>query len=281
MLRLALFGHPVAHSRSPEVHAAFGRQCGIALDYQAVDVPSASDGLRALSRAVAAFVAAGGRGANITLPFKRDAFALCVAPRVESVRTLSPAARRAGAVNTLVIGAEGALHGENTDGAGLIRDLCSNHGVALTGMRVAVLGASGAARGAAAALLEAGVAELVVANRDPARAAGLARDFAHPALRAGTYAALAAGRYDLVINATSASLAGTLPPLPDGVIALGGVAYDLVYAAAPTPFQRWAADAGAALALDGWGMMVEQAAASFALWTGVQPDTAALRTAQR
>lgn len=269
MLKLALFGHPVAHSRSPAVHAAFGAATGVALDYQAIDVPSASDGVRALRRALDAFIAGGGRGANVTLPFKRDALRLCA--------SLGDAAARSGAVNTLVIGPDRVVHGDNTDGAGLVRDLTVNRGLALAGERVALLGASGAARGAAVALLDAGVAELAVAGRDPARRAELARDLAAPALRVGDYAALADGRFDLVINATSASLAGLLPPLPAGVLARGGVAYDLVYLDAPTPFQAWAHDGGAALALDGWGMMVEQAAASFALWTGVRPDTAAVR----
>jgi shikimate dehydrogenase len=270
MLRLALFGHPVAHSRSPEVHAAFGAATGITLRYDAIDVPSASDGARALGRALNAFIAAGGRGANITLPFKRDALSLCA--------TLGEAARRAGAVNVLVVDERGAVRGENTDGSGLVRDLAVNHGVALAGKRVALLGASGAARGAAVALLAAGVAALAVANRDQRRAEGLARDLARDATRlaARDYPALAAGGYDLVVNATSASLAGELPPLPAGVLAPGGVAYDMVYAGTPTPFQRWAADQGARLALDGWGMMVEQAADSFALWTGTRPDTRAV-----
>lgn len=269
-LKLALFGHPVAHSRSPEVHAAFGAAIGIALGYEAIDVPSASDGARALKRALASFVAAGGRGANVTLPFKRDALALCA--------TLGDAARRAGAVNALVIDDAGAVRGDNTDGSGLVRDLGTNHGVTLAGKRVALLGASGAARGAAVALLAAGVAAIAVANRDPRRAEGLARDFVRDAgrLAARDYPALAAGGYDIVINATSASLAGELPPLPAGVLAPGGVAYDMVYAGAPTPFQRWATEQGARLALDGWGMMVEQAADSFALWTGVRPDTRAV-----
>jgi shikimate dehydrogenase len=269
-LKLALFGHPVAHSRSPEVHAEFGRQTGIALTYEAIDVPSATDGARAIKRALDAFVAGGGRGANVTLPFKRDALALCA--------TLGDAARRAGAVNVLVVDAGGAVRGENTDGSGLVRDLVANRGIALAGRRVALLGASGAARGAAVALLGAGVAAVAVANRDQRRAEGLARDLGRDATRLAVrdYAALAAGGYDLVVNATSASLAGELPPLPEGVLAPGGVAYDMVYADAPTPFQRWATDQGARLALDGWGMMVEQAADSFALWTGVRPDTRAV-----
>lgn len=269
MIRLALFGHPVAHSRSPEVHAEFGRQTGIAVDYQAIDVPSASDGPRALRRALAAFVAEGGRGANVTLPFKQDASRLCA--------TLGAAARRAAAVNTLLIGADGALHGDNTDGDGLLIDLTVGHSLALPGLRVALLGASGAARGAAAALLATGVVALQVANRDAGRAEGLARDLRHPALRVGSYDELADGRFDLVINATSASLAGQLPPLPAGVLAPGGVAYDMVYGPTPTPFQDWAGREGARLALDGWGMMVEQAAASFALWTDARPTTDAVR----
>jgi len=262
VLKLALFGHPVGHSRSPEVHAAFGAQCGIALDYALVDVPDLD-----LAAALTRFIAAGGRGANLTLPFKRDGHALCA--------TLGPEARSAGAVNTVVVEADGRLRGEDTDGLGLLRDLATHHGVALAGARVALLGASGAARGIAAALLGAGVATLTVADRNPTRGAAFERAFRDTTV--GGYAALAGGAFDLVINATSASLRGELPPLPAAVLRRGGVAYDAVYAAAPTRFVAWAEAAGAGLALDGWGMLIEQAALSFALWTGRIPDPAPLR----
>jgi shikimate dehydrogenase len=257
MLKLALLGHPVAHSRSPEVHAAFGRQTGLALHYTLIDVDD-----DAFEGALAAFVAAGGRGANVTLPFKQRARA--VATR------LTPRAAAAGAVNALKLEDDGSLTGDNTDGAGLVRDLTANHGLALRGLDAVVLGGSGAARAAAAALLEAG-AMVRLADRDAQRRAALARDF--PAVQVTEYAALDGAAATLVVNATSASLRGELPPLPAGLLAPAATAYDMVYADAPTPFQRWAEDAGAARALDGWGMLVEQAAASFELWTGRRPAT--------
>ena len=265
-MQLALFGHPVAHSRSPEVHAEFGRQCGIALGYALIDVPVSADHHGDFGRALAAFIGAGGRGANVTVPFKLAAAACCT--------TQSATARRAGAVNTLVIAGDGGSHGDNTDGAGLIADL-RHHGITLAGRRVALLGAGGAARGAAVALLDAGVAELTVANRDAVCGATFARDI--PGTRGVDYAALRSAAFDLMINATSASLRDALPPLPEGALARGAIAYDMVYAPTPTAFQRWALAAGATAAHDGWGMMLEQAAASFALWTGVRPATAPLR----
>jgi shikimate dehydrogenase len=264
MLKLALLGHPVAHSRSPAVHAEFGRQCGIALHYALIDVPpplAAGE----FEAALAAFIAAGGRGANVTLPYKLRAAA--------AATRLSPRAAAAGAVNALKVEDDGSIRGDNTDGAGLVRDLAQNQGVALAGLEVALLGGSGAARGALAALLAAG-ARVRVADRDAARRALLAHDF--PAAAVGDYAALAGAKVALVVNATSASLRGELPPLPEGVLAAGGTAYDMVYAGGAAVFQRWALAAGAARALDGWGMMVEQAAASFELWTGRAPDTAQL-----
>lgn len=257
MLTLALIGHPVARSRSPEVHAAFGHQLGIPLDYALIDVPD--DGFEA---ALATFIAAGGRGANVTLPFKLRA--LAVATRLTS------RAATVGAVNALKVEEDGTLTGDNTDGAGLVRDLAHNRHLDLRGRRVALLGGSGAARAVLAALLGAG-AVVQLADRDATRRATLADDF--PAAVIGDYAALAGGAFELVVNATSASLRGELPPLPAAVLAAGGIAYDLVYAAAPTPFLRWGVDAGAARVFDGWGMLVEQAALSFELWTGRRPAT--------
>lgn len=257
MLSLALFGHPVGHSRSPEVHAAFGRALGIPLHYALIDV---TDG--ELGAALAAFIAAGGRGANVTLPFKQRALALA--------QRLTPRAAAAGAVNALKVEDDGSLSGDNTDGAGLVRDLEQNHGITLRGAALTLLGGSGAARGALAALLAAG-AVVRVADRAAARRDALARDF--PQATIADYAALAGGHATLLINATSASLRGELPPLPAGTLAPGGTAYDMVYADPPTPFQRWAQAEGAARALAGWGMMVEQAAASFEFWTGQRPAT--------
>ena len=260
MLSLALLGHPVAHSRSPEVHAAFGRQFGIALHYALIDV--ADD---AFETALAAFIAAGGRGINVTLPFKQRALA--------AATRLTARAATAGAVNTLKVEDDGSISGDNTDGAGLLRDLQHNHGVVLRGTAVTLLGAAGAARGALGALLEAG-AMVRVADRDAARRAAVARDF--PAAKVGDYPALGAAPAALIINATSASLQRELPPLPAGALAPGGIAYDIGYADPPTVFQRWAQAQGAVRALNGWGMMVEQAAAGFEFWTGKRPETRGL-----
>lgn len=266
-LRLALFGHPVGHSRSPAIHAAFAAQTGVAVDYALIDVAPAG-----FPAAVAAFFAADGLGANVTLPHKQAALDLCA--------TLGDAARRCGAVNTLVRAPDGALRGENTDGVGLLRDLAFE-GVVVAGRRVAVLGAAGAARAVVDAVAGAGAADIVVADRDPARVAAMVHALraAHPGawIAGGPYAELADGGFDLVVNATSASLRGELPPLPAGVLARGGDACDLVYADAPTPFLEWATSMGATRAFDGWGMLVEQAAESFALWTGRRPDPAPLR----
>lgn len=256
-LELALFGHPVAHSRSPTLHAAFGRATGIALRYRAIDVPDGD-----LATAVQRFVAAGGRGANVTLPYKFAGLELC--------DTLTPRALAAGAVNLLSVETDGSLLGDDVDGLGLVRDLTVNHGFNLRGAEVLVCGAGGAARGCLPALQAAG-ALVRVAHRDAQRR----QDFAAscPEVEVLEYAAVSPGAA-FVINATSASLRGEVPPLAAAVLR-DAVCYDLVYADEPTAFLRAARAAGASSALDGWGMLVEQAAESFAVWTGVRPDTAA------
>ena len=268
--RYAVIGHGIGHSRSPRIHALFAAQTGQALEYGLLDVPA--DGFAA---AVRSFVAAGGQGLNVTVPFKEAAAALADA--------LTPRAQQAGAVNTLARRADGSLLGDNTDGAGLIRDLAANLGCTLRGARVLLLGAGGAARGIIAPLLAAGVVELAIANRNPARAAALAREFAAlgpvQALSAAAIAGPAAPPYDLVLNATSASLRGELPAVPTGAVAAQTLCYDLAYGTTETAFQRWARDAGAARTAMGLGMLVEQAAESFLLWRGVRPETAAVRAA--
>jgi shikimate dehydrogenase len=254
-LELALFGHPVAHSRSPALHAAFGRAAGFDLRYRAIDVPDGD-----LATAVQRFVAAGGRGANITLPFKFAGLDLCT--------TLTPRALAAGAVNLLSVEADGSLLGDDVDGLGLVRDLTTNQGFDLRGAEVLVCGAGGAARGCLPALQAAG-AQVRVAHRDAARRQDLAASC--PEVEVVEYAAVTPGA-GFVINATSASLRGEVPPLAAAVLR-DAVCYDLVYADEPTAFVRAARAAGARTALDGWGMLVEQAAESFAVWTGVRPDT--------
>ena len=267
--RYAVMGHPIAHSKSPFIHHRFAAETGEPVAYDALHVEP--DGFR---EAVERFRAGGGRGLNVTIPFKEEAFALA------SRRT--GRAERAGAVNTLWF--EGTrVCGDNTDGVGLVRDLTRNLEVGLEARTVLVLGAGGAARGVIGPLLDELPRRLVIANRTLSRAVELARRFAEqgPVSAAGLDA-LAGETFDVVVNATAASLAGDLPPLPPGTLHAGGVAYDTAYSARPTPFVRWGAAQGAAVATDGLGMLVEQAAESFRLWRGREPRTGpvidALRT---
>lgn len=260
MDRYALFGHPVSHSRSPAIHHAFAEQTGELLRYELIDVPGD------FTTAALSFFAAGGKGANITLPHKLAAF--------EFASTLTGRARRAGAVNTLMAEEDGIL-GDNTDGAGLLRDLIVNHAVKLRGARVLLLGASGAARGALGPLLNAEPAGIFIANRTVAKAKQLQNEFADARITSGGYDDIHA-QFDIIINATSASLADEIPPVPASAIHANTCAYDMVYRQELTPFLQWAARHGAAKTLDGWGMMVEQAAESFELWRGVRPGTKAL-----
>ncbi len=259
----AVMGNPVRHSRSPRIHSLFAEQTGENIVYTAIQVDPGG-----FPQAVGNFAAAGGRGLNVTVPFKQEAF--------ELAETRSDRARRAGAVNTLVLG-EGPIHGDNTDGVGLVRDLTQNLGLALAGRRILVMGAGGAARGVLAPLLEAGPAAVVIANRTPDRAVELAARFADLGTVTGCgYADLAGARFDLLVNATSASLQGDLPPLPDGLLAPDAAAYDMMYGTEPTPFMVWARAHGAAVVSDGLGMLVEQAAESFHVWRGVRPDAPAV-----
>ncbi|MEB0136722.1 shikimate dehydrogenase [Actimicrobium sp. CCC2.4] len=259
--RYAVIGHPVAHSKSPDIHAAFARQTGQILTYEKLLAP-----LDDFAGSVRALIAAGGRGANVTVPFKLDAFALAT--------TLSDRARAAGAVNTLRFDAAGVF-GDNTDGAGLVTDIVVNAGVALRGSRILLLGAGGAARGVILPLLSGQPAQLVIANRSSDKAIALAAQFApHGAIVAQDFAALD-GQFDIVINATAASLADALPPIAGSLFGAHTLAYDMMYGAQPTIFLRFAVQHGARVR-DGLGMLVEQAAESFLLWRGVRPETAAV-----
>lgn len=260
--RYAVFGHPVRHSKSPQIHAAFAAQTGQALTYEAIEAPG-----EGFAASLDAFRAAGGKGANVTVPFKEEAFRL-------SAR-LTARARRAGAANTLTFAAEGVL-GDNTDGAGLVRDLTVNRGVALGGCSVLVLGAGGAARGILGPLLDAAPARLFIANRTPAKAVALAKDFG---CAGGGFDAIPETGFDIVINATAASLAGELPPLPEGALGPETLAYDMMYGC-ETPFMAHARQCGSRVA-DGLGMLVEQAAEAFFVWRGVHPATAPVLAALR
>ena len=256
-----VIGNPIGHSKSPEIHARFARQTGQTLTYERLLAP-----LDDFAGSLRAFLAGGGRGANVTVPFKLQAHALA--------DQLTERARLAGAVNTLKF-ENGSLLGDNTDGAGLVADIVGNAGVALAGQRILLLGAGGAARGALLPLLEQQPAALVLANRTETKAQQLALEFAaYGTLHAASYAELR-GPFDVIINATSASLDAELPPLSPQLLSPATLAYDMMYGPQATVFMQFAQQHGAR-ARDGLGMLVEQAAEAFLLWRGVRPDTAAV-----
>ncbi|MEO9215805.1 MAG: shikimate dehydrogenase [Rhodanobacter sp.] len=260
--QFAVFGHPIGHSLSPQIHRAFAQQFGIELDYRTIDAAPA-DFVVAVQR----FFAEGGRGANVTLPHKAAAFALA--------DTRSEAATRAGSANVLTRLADGRLAAHNTDGAGMVRDLTERHHMDLRGHTALLLGAGGAAHGVAWNLLDAGVETLTIVNRSPEAADALADAIGEPA-RAHTryWEDLASiGSYDLIVNATSAGVLGVSLQLPFSLLCARALCYDLSYGAAAGSFLAWAKTAGARYAFDGLGMLVETAADAFELWHGQRPDT--------
>lgn len=267
----AVVGHPINHSKSPKIHSQFAQQTREPIEYIAIQAPL--DGFTATVRQ---FFEGGGKGLNVTVPFKEQAWELadCRVARAE----------KAGAANTLYQNPEGQLIADNTDGHGLVRDLLANHDVQLKGARILVLGAGGAVRGVLGPLLEQHPASLTIANRTVAKAEALARLFAD---EAGTATLSACGfeepdqPFDLIINGTSASLQGDLPPLCANVITADTVVYDMMYASHTTPFNQWALDNGAVRVFDGLGMLIEQAAESFRVWRGVRPETAPVIDAMR
>jgi len=261
----AVFGNPISHSLSPHIHLQFAEQCGQNLHYRAILAP-----LDGFAESLADFFAQGGKGCNITVPFKQDAYRLC--------DELTERARRAAAVNTLIRKPDGKRLGDNTDGAGLLRDLTQNLALPLKGRRILLLGAGGAARGVLEPLLGENPGELVIANRSLDKARNLLDEFATlDPLRVCGFADLSREQpFELIINATSASLAGELPPLPDGLLQDQGACYDMLYSKTPTLFQQWAGIQGALVNADGLGMLVEQAAEAFFLWRGIRPDSRAV-----
>jgi shikimate dehydrogenase len=275
--RYAVFGNPIAHSKSPRIHALFARQTGQDMSYEALLAP-----LDGFAAAAHAFAAAGGRGANVTVPFKEEAFRMAT--------QLTPRAAAAGAVNTLVFVDNGtAITGDNTDGAGLVRDLKSSLGCDIAGKRVLLIGAGGAARGCLLPLLQEAPAELFVVNRSAEKAARLALEFAGIVAAAqpdglrpegGGFAELAGRRFDLIINATSAGLSDAALPLPPAVFAPRSLAYEMLYGRA-TPFMAQARAAGAGRVADGLGMLVEQAAEAFFVWRGLRPESGPVLAALR
>ena len=262
MDRYAVMGNPIAHSKSPRIHSLFAEQTGQALEYSAILVEPGN-----FATAVAEFRSEGGNGLNITVPFKEEAWALA--------GRRSDRAERAGAVNTLLLIESGKHFGDNTDGAGLVRDLMANHGATLTGKKLLLVGAGGAARGVIAPLLSENPELLVIANRTPEKAVVLARNFCDLGHTEGSSLYELEGQgFDIIINATAASLSGEVPALPASVVTTKSWCYDMMYADKPTAFMEWATERGASRVMDGLGMLVEQAAESFFLWRGVRPDTA-------
>lgn len=257
----AVMGNPISHSKSPQIHAAFAKQTGQRIVYTAIQVdPGGFD------QAVGNFFANNGKGLNVTVPFKQEAW--------ELAEELGPEAKQAGAVNTLYQNEEGVLVGRNTDGIGLVRDLLHNHGATIESKRVLLVGAGGAARGVLQPLLDEKPVTLVIANRTPDRAHDLAEYFSELGdIHGAGFEDLADQQFDLIINASAASLQGEVPPLPDSTCADGCWVYDMMYSAEPTPFVTWGEQHGALHSLDGLGMLVEQAAESFYIWRGVRPDT--------
>jgi shikimate dehydrogenase len=254
----AVVGNPVAHSKSPLIHAEFARQTAQDMSYGRLFAP-----LDGFVETVEFFRLSGGKGLNVTVPFKEEAF--------RYAGNCTVRAQAAGAVNTLMFNEAGTL-GDNTDGAGLVRDLTANLGLVLAGRRILLMGAGGAARGVIGPLLAEHPAALILANRTVEKGQKLAEMFGGK-FAAASYASLDGLRFDVVINATAASLKGELPPLPDSLFSPDAQAYDMMYGT-ETPFMAWARQHGAARIADGLGMLVEQAAESFYLWRGVRPVTA-------
>lgn len=263
----AVIGNPIGHTKSPLIHGLFAQETQQDMTYAAIEGPLEPE--KAFAETVRAFVAAGGKGINVTAPFKLKAFAMA--------DELGERAKLAGAVNAMKFD-NGRIVAENFDGIGLVRDIEVNLGLPLDGKRVLVLGAGGAVRGALLPFLAARPAELVVTNRDLAKARALASqvDARGPLLACGYGDLEAMGRFDLVVNATSASLTGDLPPVPPSVFSTEGAAYELAYGKRLTPFLRLARNAGVRTVADGVGMLVEQAAEAFDWWRGVRPGTRAV-----
>jgi shikimate dehydrogenase len=260
--RYGVIGHPIAHSKSPVIHAQFARETGEDISYAAYDIAPID-----LEAKVQGLVAGGLRGFNVTVPHKQR--------MAELVDSLEPQAELAGAVNTVNVQADGSMSGDNTDGTGLVRDLVRNLEIELAGTEILVLGAGGATCGIVPALLEAEPARLLIANRTPEKAEALSLRFSDLGdVTACSFDELGGISFDLVINATSAGLQGEVPPFPESIVGRGTVCYDLSYAMHDTPFVAWARPLGARDVHQGWGMLVEQAAESFRIWRGVRPDTA-------
>jgi len=274
--RYAVFGHPIKHSKSPRIHHLFAEQTGQSIEYSAQDVSAEQ-----FSATAKKFFTEGGKGLNCTVPLKELAW--------NYADHKTERAQLSKAVNTLALQADGSILGDNTDGIGLVSDLIANHAITLAGTRILILGAGGASRGIIGPILDQFPQAVVIANRTADKAVNLAAEF-HSKASAPAHAPylhpigkgsvtgcgfddLKNRQFDLILNATSASLSGQLPPLPAGLLAENGNCYDLAYGNEPTAFVRWAQENHAAKSLDGLGMLVEQAAEAFFIWRGVRPET--------
>lgn len=257
----AVFGNPVKHSKSPQIHSLFAKQTGISLYYQAIEVP-----LNSFSEYVNLFAEQKGKGLNITVPFKEEAFSLC--------DSLTQRANLAGSVNTIWFDDKKNIHGDTTDGQGLINDLKNNHQLNLNKKSILILGAGGSVKAILEPLLAQDPEKIIIANRTLSRAEELVKKFSGLGnLEASSFSDLKNKSFDLLINGTSLSLKGELPPLPDTLFKNNACSYDLMYSDMPTVFMQWSEKMGATRVLDGLGMLVEQAAEAFNIWHHIMPDT--------
>ena len=277
MDKYAVIGNPIAHSKSPQIHSYFAQQAEQQLMYEALLSP-----IDKFEETVGEFIKGNGKGLNVTVPFKQEAF--------ELADELSDYAKNAGAVNTLVFREDGSIYGTNTDGIGLVRDLVENHQSLIQGKRILLLGAGGAVRGVMQPLLMQMPTQIFIANRTPERAFELAADMqgltaqlseSSPCELSGGGFADIQGEFDLIINGTAASLQGIMPPIPESCLAAGVHCYDMMYGGRPTAFENWCEDQGAAKVMNGLGMLVEQAAESFSIWRNKMPDTKPVLEAMR
>ncbi len=258
----AVFGNPIKHSKSPQIHTLFARQTDIPLHYQAIEVPSDR-----FDENVRYFASLNGKGLNITVPFKEEAYALC--------DSLTPRAKTSGSVNTIWFDEHEKIYGDTTDGKGLINDLTINHAVDLKNKSILILGAGGSVKAILEPICEQNPKNIIIANRTVSRAEELANIFTNfKNIEACSFDDLSSSSFDIIINGTSLSLAGELPPISSTVITSDTCCYDLMYSDTETIFMSWCSDQGASKVIDGLGMLVEQAAESFLIWHGVKPETA-------
>lgn len=259
--KYAVIGNPISHSKSPDIHTMFANQTNQAMEYTTIQAEVGS-----FNQAVQSFIANKGRGLNVTLPFKQDAFRLA--------NHLSDIAQKSGAVNTLIIESNAIIRGDNTDGIGLVRDLKQNLDIPLQQCRILIIGAGGAVRGILPSLFNEKPAAISLVNRTESKTLALTSLFAELYdIKPISFKSLSGHKFDLIINGTSSSLDNTLPPLPDNILEKGGYCYDLMYADKPTIFVKWGFEQGASQSTDGIGMLVEQAAESFFLWRKIRPET--------